>query len=199
MRSVLGRWRPDAAAYRSWITGVAQALGDRKAWVVLEPDAVVHTLDDCGIKGDLAAERYGLLAFAVQELRKNPNARVYLDTGNPGWVQDPQELAAALCRSGIVAMGGFALNVANFYDTERNAAYGARLSAALDGKHFAIDTSCSGNRALGGDAWCNPPGCALGERPTTPFRPARGGRLAVDQEPGGFRGRLRAGLPNLIE
>lgn len=158
---------PDAAAYRAWITGVAQALGDRRAWVVLEPDAVAHTLDSCGIKGDLAAERYGLLAFAVQELKKNPNARVYLDAGNPGWAQDPEELAAALRKSGIAAADGFAVNVANFYDTDRNAAYGARLSAALGGKNFVIDTSRSGNGALGGDAWCNPAGRALGERPTT--------------------------------
>ncbi|MFJ6623048.1 glycoside hydrolase family 6 protein [Kitasatospora sp. NPDC091335] len=157
----------DAAAYRSWITGVAQALGDRKAWVVLEPDAVAHTLDTCGIKGDLAAERYGLLAFAVQELKKNPNARVYLDAGNPGWAQDPEELAAALRKSGIAAADGFAVNVANFYDTERNAAYGARLSAALGGKHFVVDTSRSGNGAMGGDSWCNPQGRALGDRPTT--------------------------------
>ncbi|MFF2141385.1 glycoside hydrolase family 6 protein [Kitasatospora sp. NPDC058190] len=157
----------DAAAYRSWITGVAQALGDRKAWVVLEPDAVAHTLDTCGIKGDLAAERYGLLAFAVQELKKRPNVRVYLDAGNPGWAQDPDDLAAALRRSGIAAADGFAVNVANFYPTDRNAAYGNRLSAALGGKHFVIDTSRSGNGSLGSDAWCNPPGRALGEPPTT--------------------------------
>ncbi|MFJ9443960.1 glycoside hydrolase family 6 protein [Kitasatospora sp. NPDC101235] len=166
---------PDAAAYRAWITGIAQALGDRKAWVVLEPDAVAHTLDNCGIKGDLAAERYGLLAFAVQELKKNPNARVYLDAGNPGWAQDPEELATALRKSGIAAADGFAVNVANFYDTDRNAAYGARLSTALGGKNFVIDTSRSGNGALGGTAWCNPPGRALGERPTTET-----GRAGVD-------------------
>ncbi|MFI8459335.1 glycoside hydrolase family 6 protein [Kitasatospora sp. NPDC085464] len=165
----------DAAAYRAWITDVARALGDRKAWVVLEPDAVAHTLDTCGIKGDLAAERYGLLAFAVQELKKRPNVRVYLDAGNPGWAQDPDELAGALRRAGIAAADGFAVNVANFYDTERNAAYGARLSAALGGKHFVIDTSRSGNGALGGDSWCNPPGRALGERPT-----AETGRPGVD-------------------
>ncbi|MER7768268.1 glycoside hydrolase family 6 protein [Kitasatospora sp. NPDC096140] len=165
----------DAAAYRAWIADVARALGDRKAWVVLEPDAVAHTLDTCGIKGDLAAERFGLLAFAVQELKKRPNVRVYLDAGNPGWAQDPDELAGALRKAGIAAADGFALNVANFYDTERNAAYGARLSAALGGKHFVIDTSRSGNGALGGDSWCNPPGRALGERPT-----AETGRPGVD-------------------
>ncbi|MFD8786188.1 glycoside hydrolase family 6 protein [Kitasatospora sp. NPDC059599] len=166
---------PDAAAYRSWITGVAQALGDRSAWVVLEPDAVAHTLDTCGVKGDLAAERYGLLAFAVQELKKRPNVRVYVDAGNPGWAQDPDELATALRKAGIAAADGFAVNVANFYDTDRNAVYGARLSAALGGKPFVVDTSRSGNGALGGDSWCNPPGRALGERPT-----ADTGRPGVD-------------------
>ncbi|MER6304266.1 glycoside hydrolase family 6 protein [Kitasatospora sp. NPDC001539] len=159
---------PDAAAYRDWITGVAEALGDRRAWVVLEPDAVAHTLDNCGIRGDLAAERYGLLAFAVQELKKQPNVRVYLDAGNPGWGQDPDELAAALRRSGIAAADGFAVNVANFHPTDRSAEYGDRLSAVLGGKHFLIDTSRSGNGSLGGsDSWCNPPGRALGEPPTT--------------------------------
>ncbi|WP_179852866.1 MULTISPECIES: glycoside hydrolase family 6 protein [unclassified Streptomyces] len=190
---------PDATAYRAWITGVAQALGDRRAWVVLEPDAVAHTLDACGVKGDLAAERYGLLAFAVQELKKRPNVRVYLDAGNPGWAQDPQELAAALRKSGIAAADGFAVNVANFYDTERNAAYGARLSAVLGGKNFVIDTSRSGNGALGGDSWCNPPGRALGERPT-----ADTGRPGVDaylwiKNPGESDGECGRGEPRAGE
>ncbi|MFD5465269.1 glycoside hydrolase family 6 protein [Kitasatospora sp. NPDC127059] len=157
---------PDAASYRSWITGIGQALGDRRAWVVLEPDAVAHTLDTCGIKGDLAAERYGLLAFAVQELKKHPNVRVYLDAGNPGWAQDPEEMAAALRKSGIATADGFAVNVANFYPTDRNVDYGNRLSAALGGKHFVIDTSRSGNGSAGAESWCNPPGRALGEAPT---------------------------------
>ncbi|MER7580915.1 glycoside hydrolase family 6 protein [Kitasatospora sp. NPDC097691] len=190
---------PDAAAYRTWIADVAQALGDRKAWVVLEPDAVAHTLDTCGIKGDLAAERYGLLSFAVQELKKSPNVRVYLDAGNPGWAQDPDELATALRKAGIAAADGFAVNVANFYDTERNAAYGARLSAALGGKHFVIDTSRSGNGALGGDSWCNPPGRALGERPT-----AETGRPGVDaylwiKNPGESDGACGRGEPRAGE
>ncbi|MFJ2189600.1 glycoside hydrolase family 6 protein [Kitasatospora sp. NPDC087861] len=189
----------DAASYRAWISGVAEALGDRKAWVVLEPDAVAHTLDTCGIKGDLAAERYGLLAFAVQELKKRPQVRVYLDAGNPGWAQDPAELSTALRKSGIAAADGFAVNVANFYDTDRNAAYGGRLSAALGGKHFVIDTSRNGNGSLGGDAWCNPPGRALGERPT-----ADTGRPGVDaylwiKNPGESDGECGRGEPRAGE
>ncbi|MFI9330644.1 glycoside hydrolase family 6 protein [Kitasatospora sp. NPDC052868] len=189
----------DAAAYRAWITGLVQALGDRKAWVVLEPDAIAHTLDTCGVKGTAAAERYGLLAFAVQEFKKSPQVRVYLDAGNPGWAQDPSEMADALRKSGIAVADGFAVNVANFYSTERNAAYGAELSAALGGKPFVIDTSRNGNGPLSGDAWCNPPGRKLGAPPT-----ANTGRPGVDaylwiKNPGESDGECGRGEPRAGE
>jgi endoglucanase len=158
---------PDAAAYRAWIDGVAAGLGEGRAWVVLEPDAVPHALEACGPQGTDATERYGLLAYAVRELKKHPQVRVYLDAGNPGWVQDRAALAEALRRAGVAEADGFALNVSNFYRTEETAAYGAELSAALGGKHFVIDTSRNGNGPLGSGAWCNPPGRALGEPPTT--------------------------------
>lgn len=189
----------DAASYRAWITGVAEALGDRKAWVIVEPDAVAHTLDACGVKGDLAAERYGLLAFAVQELKKRPQVRVYLDAGNPGWSQDPSAMADALRKSGIAVADGFAVNVSNFYGTDADAAYGGQLSAALGGKHFVVDTSRNGNGPLGGDSWCNPPGRALGEPPTTDT-----GRPGVDaylwiKNPGESDGECGRGEPRAGE
>ncbi|MER6365022.1 glycoside hydrolase family 6 protein [Kitasatospora sp. NPDC001527] len=185
----------DAAAYRAWITGLAEAIGDRRAWVVLEPDAIAHTLDSCGVKGDAAAERYALLAFAVQELKKRPQVRVYLDAGNPGWTQDERALAEALRRSGIAAADGFAVNVSNFFTTERNAAFGAQLSALLDGKHFVVDTSRNGNGPLDAEAWCNPPGRALGAPPTTET-----GRPGVDaylwiKNPGESDGECGRGEP----
>jgi endoglucanase len=50
-------------------------------------------------------------------------------------------------------------------------AYGKELSALVGGKHFVIDTSRNGNGPYEeGDParrWCNPPGRALGETPTT--------------------------------
>lgn len=189
----------DAASYRSWITGVAEALGDRKAWVVLEPDAIAHTLDTCGVKGAAAAERYGLLAFAVQELKRRPQVRVYLDAGNPGWAQDPSAMAEALSKSGAAVADGFAVNVSNFYSTDRNAAYGAELSAALGGKHFVIDTSRNGNGPLSSEAWCNPAGRALGEPPTVDT-----GRPGVDaylwiKNPGESDGECGRGEPRAGE
>ena len=98
-------------------------------------------------------------------------------------------------RSLLAAADGFAVNVANFYPTDRNAAYGNRLSAALGGKHFVIDTSRSGNGSAGADSWCNPPGRALGEAPTTET-----GRPGVDaylwiKNPGESDGQCGRGEP----
>ncbi|MFB7663773.1 glycoside hydrolase family 6 protein [Kitasatospora sp. NPDC056138] len=157
----------DASAYRAWIDQLAAGLADRAAWVVLEPDAVAHTLDGCGVTAAAATERYELLTYAVQELKKQPRVRVYLDAGNAGWLKDLDRLAGALRAAGIAAADGFSVNVSNFYTTEQSSAYGDRLSALLGGKRYVIDTSRNGNGPLGDRDWCNPSGRALGETPTT--------------------------------
>nr|AUV64141.1 endoglucanase A [Streptomyces citricolor] len=156
----------DAAAYRDWIDRLAAGLADRAAWVILEPDAVAHTLDGC-LTPAAAAERYDLLAYAVTELKKQPKVRVYLDAGNAGWLKDQDRLADALRRAGIAGADGFSVNVSNFYTTEQSSEYGGKLSALLGGKHYVIDTSRNGNGPLGDRDWCNPAGRALGEAPTT--------------------------------
>ncbi|WP_320776724.1 glycoside hydrolase family 6 protein [Streptomyces sp. CRN 30] len=155
----------DAGAYRQWIGRFADAIGDAKAYVVLEPDAVAHIVDGC-TPGELHAEREALLGEAITRLKAQPNTKVYLDAGNPAWITDPYKLVDPLKRAGIAGADGFALNVSNFQTDAVVKEYGARLSAALDGKHYVIDTSRNGNGPLPG-AWCNPPGRALGARPTT--------------------------------
>lgn len=37
----------DGDAYRAWLEGVARGIGDRRATVVLEPDALLHMVDGC--------------------------------------------------------------------------------------------------------------------------------------------------------
>ncbi|MEU3250795.1 glycoside hydrolase family 6 protein [Streptomyces sp. NPDC006997] len=155
----------DAGAYRQWIGKFADAIGDAKALVVLEPDAVAHIVDGC-TPGDLHAEREQLLSEAVQRLKSQPRTRVYLDAGNPDWIRDPAKLVEPLRRAGIAQADGFALNVSNFQTNETTTAYGTRLSKALGGKHFVVDTSRNGKGPLPG-VWCNPPGRALGTAPTT--------------------------------
>jgi endoglucanase len=159
----------DGDAYRAWIDGVARGIGDRAAVVVLEPDAVLHLVDGC-TPGEFQEERYDLLKGAVAELKSLKNTKVYLDAGNADWGH-PDQIFEPLRRAGVDQADGFAVNVSNFYSTGDSLAYGKQLSAKLGGKHFVIDTSRNGNGPYtdGDDdeGWCNPPGRALGEAPTT--------------------------------
>ncbi|GAA2953243.1 glycoside hydrolase family 6 protein [Kitasatospora cinereorecta] len=159
----------DGDAYRNWLESVAQGIGDRRATVILEPDALLHLVDGCTPQ-QFHEERYDLLKSAVQRLKRQPNATVYMDAGNAGW-QTPDALFEPLQRAGIAEADGFAVNVSNFETTAASTDFGKRLSAKVGGKPFVIDTSRNGNGPYGGgdpaESWCNPPGRALGERPTT--------------------------------
>ncbi|MFG3286813.1 glycoside hydrolase family 6 protein [Streptomyces sp. NPDC048111] len=188
---------PDGDAYRRWVEQVARGIGERPATVVLEPDAVLHLVDGCTPEPFHEA-RYALLKGAVERLKRQPAVKVYVDAGNAGW-RSPDALDEPLRRAGIEAADGFAVNVSNFQTTRASRAFGERLSAKVGGKHFVIDTSRNGNGPYtGGDPaenWCNPPGRALGERPT-----ADTGGGAVDayvwaKRPGESDGPCRGGPP----
>ncbi|MBB4764129.1 glycoside hydrolase family 6 protein [Amorphoplanes digitatis] len=187
----------DAAAYRRWVGAVAGALAGHRAIVVLEPDAVAQAAEGC-LDAAAAADRYRLLGAAVDAFRAVPGVRVYLDAGNPTWVE-PNRIAPALRASGIDRAHGFALNVANFEHTADNIAYGTTLSGLLGGAHFVVDTSRNGNgpalKGAGDRHWCNPPGRALGAAPTVET-----GHPLVDaylwiKRPGESDGACTAGAP----
>lgn len=152
----------DAEAYRAWIRDFAGGIRRRHSIVILEPDAVAGM--DC-LPAPAQEERLALIAEAVQVLSK-AGASVYIDAGNPKWIP-AEEMAARLRRAGIEQARGFSLNVSNFHGTPENIAYGERLSRALGGKHFVIDTSRNGVGENVADNWCNPSGQALGVEPTT--------------------------------
>ncbi|GLV79981.1 glycoside hydrolase family 6 protein [Streptomyces hygroscopicus] len=160
----------DGDAYRAWLDRAVRGIGDRRTTVILEPDALPHVVDGCTPKR-FHAERYDLLTGAVDKLKGLPHTKVYLDAGNPHWIKDPRRMAGPLKRAGIGKADGFALNTSNYQTTRDNTVYGKRLSALVGGKPFVIDTSRNGNGPAPGkndpQAWCNPKGRALGERPTT--------------------------------
>jgi len=157
---------PTAAAYRAWIDEFATALGDRGAYVIVEPDAVAQVVAGC--TRVVANDRYALLAHAVDRLKQQPHTHVYLDAGNSGWIPEAWRLVDALKASGVARADGVALNVSNYQTNKASSTYGDQLSKDLAGKHYVIDTSRNGNGPYSGtDAWCNPPGRALGTPPTT--------------------------------
>ncbi|MEV4743781.1 glycoside hydrolase family 6 protein [Streptomyces sp. NPDC049555] len=164
---------PTAEAYRAWVARAAEGIGERRAWVVLEPDAVAQWASGC-LPREAAQERLGLLAEAVAAFKARPGTSVYVDAGNAGWIRDQKLLADALRKAGVERADGFALNVSNFHTTPVTRAYGEQLSQQLGGAHYIIDTSRNGNGPLpagsgqdGAESWCNPPGRALGAAPTT--------------------------------
>jgi endoglucanase len=154
----------DPETYRTWISEAAEGIGDRPAVVILEPDAIAAT--DC-LTVEQEAERYALLSFAVETLEAKPQVDVYVDAGNATWHQ-AGEISRRLKLAGIDQATGFALNVSNFHTTEVTVEYGRGISAALGaeaGTPFVIDTSRNGNGPWDegdSEAWCNPPGRALG-------------------------------------
>ncbi|MET7703080.1 glycoside hydrolase family 6 protein [Streptomyces sp. NPDC005485] len=159
----------DGDAYKAWIDGVAQGIGDRPATVILEPDAILHLVNQC-TPNEFHEERYFLLKSAIGKLKSLKNTKVYLDAGNAGWGH-PDQIFEPLKWAGIAQADGFSVNVSNFYSTKDSIAYGKQLSAKVGGKHFVIDTSRNGNgpytSGKADENWCNPPGRALGEEPTT--------------------------------
>lgn len=151
----------NSAAYLSWIRSFAEGIGNRKALVVLEPDALAGM--DCLSEKD-RAERISLLSKAVSILKARSSTKVYLDAGHAKWV-GVNEMASRLSKTNISKADGFALNVSNYITTSETTTYGTSLSKALGNKHFVIDTSRNGNGSNG--QWCNPSGRALGQAPTT--------------------------------
>jgi endoglucanase len=150
-----------AEAYRAWIRSFADGIGSRKAIVVLEPDALAFTR--C-LSEAQKQERFDLIRDAVTVLKERSNAAIYLDAGtNEDWISI-EEMASRLRAAGVSEAQGFSLNVANHYSTQREIAYGNKVSSRIGGKHFVIDTSRNGNGRNGES--CNAPGRALGKRPT---------------------------------
>ena len=150
-----------AESYREWIRSFADGIGSRKAIVILEPDALAFTR--C-LSEAQKQERFDLIRDAVNVLKVRSNALVYIDAGtNEDWIS-AEEMASRLRAAGISEARGFSLNVANHYSTQRETAYGNKVSSRVGDKHFVIDTSRNGNGRNGES--CNAPGRALGKRPT---------------------------------
>jgi len=154
------------ATYRRWIDQVARGIGSSEVVIAFEPDSL--GLIEC-LRPSLRAPRLRALAYGVKALSKLPNATVYVEAGAPDW-QDVPTMARKLRAVGVSRVRGFMLNATHHVTTAKNLKYGAKLSRALGGKHFIVNTSHNGNGPLyrnGQTIWCNPPNAAAGTLPTT--------------------------------
>lgn len=180
-----------AEHYRRWIDGLASGIDGAPAIVVLEPDGLAGL-------GCLSAaqrrERMDLLAYAVDRLSHLPATAVYVDAGNPGWIP-AGTMARRLRAVGVSGARGFAVNVSGFETTARSLAFGRAISRRTSGAHFVVDTSRNGLGPLSRPEWCNPPGRALGERPTTATGEPRADAFLWIKRPGESDGACNGGPP----
>jgi endoglucanase len=160
----------DAAHYEQFINSLTSGLGQAKAVVIVEPDA----LTEMSCLTSSQQETYDqLIGYAVQHIDTDANASAYVDAGNPTWL--PAATEASLLQQAIgSAKAGFAINVSSFSSQATGIAYGNAISQQTGGRHFVIDTSRAGGSVAAGQ-WCNPAGAKIGPDPT-----AATGNAAVD-------------------
>ncbi|MEV8306613.1 glycoside hydrolase family 6 protein [Streptomyces flavidovirens] len=132
----------DTTEYRAWVGAVAEGIGDSRALVVVEPDALALVPADCpsGEAKDpkdtetarvtATAARYAQVADAVATLGALPRTKVYVDAGHPAW-HTVDSIVPRLIKGGVARATGFSVNVSNYSTDHANAWYGRLISSCL--------------------------------------------------------------------
>jgi endoglucanase len=122
------------ADYQTWIAALASGLGNSKAVVILEPDALANLPSDCNATTDptgaISAARIADIRYAVGVLEAQPGTSVYLDAGHSQW-HSTGDMAARLIQAGVAQTQGFFLNVSNFQPTDQLDQYGTWISKCI--------------------------------------------------------------------
>ncbi|HKN98163.1 MAG TPA: glycoside hydrolase family 6 protein [Pseudonocardiaceae bacterium] len=122
------------AAYQAWIDGFAAGLGDGRAIVILEPDALGNMPSDCGLPASVYPftndERTAEINFAVDALAADPNVSVYLDGTHSAW-QAVGTITQRLLAAGVQRAQGVYLNVSNYQPTAELIDYGTWISDCI--------------------------------------------------------------------
>ena len=127
---------PTDAAYDAWIDAIGSALGNAKAVLLEEPDALANLPGYCGaayaanFPNITNTTRIGDISYAVSTLEADPNISLYLDGGNSAW-QNVGGMAETLTAADVQQSQGFFLNVSNYqYDTNSDF-YGTWVSECI--------------------------------------------------------------------
>jgi endoglucanase len=127
---------PTDAAYDAWIDAIGGALGNAKAVVLEEPDALANLPGYCGSAYASAfpditnTTRVGDIRYAVSTLEKDPSISLYLDAGNSGW-QNAGGMAETLTAADIQQTQGFVLNISNYQYDANSDYYGTWVSSCI--------------------------------------------------------------------
>jgi endoglucanase len=158
------------AAYQAWIDGFAAGIGNSSAVVILEPDSLgiipwynpfadrdtwlKVQVDEWCQPADAnpttaASDRFTILNYAVDKLKANPNARVYLDGTHSSWL-GAGDAADRLLQAGVKRADGFFVNVSNYRPDDMLEKYSTWISKCI----WFADPS-SGSWGGGHAEWCD--------------------------------------------
>jgi endoglucanase len=148
--------------YLEFLQDFAQGIGDRSPILIYEPDSLAHATQ----MSDADAEwRLNLMRTGLQTLTDNCAALIYVDIGHSNWLS-AESAGHLLDQVSNPHVRGFSVNVSNYRSTTESMHWATRVCEYRQNDHFVIDTSRNGAGPYG-NTWCNPPGRALGETPTT--------------------------------
>jgi endoglucanase len=186
-----------AEQYRAWIKQVAKGLGQARALVILEPDALPlfsSSMTACPTK---PAGWQGMLRFAAKRLSKT-KSWVYLDAGHSNWTPY-DDRPRYLKQAGVKFARGISTNVSNFRPTGTEKTYAEAMLTGLrklgiKGKHFVVDTSRNGATPpdWAGNDVINPTWARVGNPPKLRFQGRFDGTLWV-KHPGESDGTVNGG------
>ncbi len=145
------------ADYEAWVDGLAAGLGSGQAVVILEPDGIALSPDNCGGTAEQQAARNAEINYAVHRLEQQPRASVYVDAGHSSW-HAVGDIATRLLAAGLPQAQGFFLNVSNYRSNDELIRYGTMVSKCvwyLQHNPTATGDSCANQwwPAADADAW----------------------------------------------
>jgi endoglucanase len=145
------------AEYEAWVDGLAAGLGRSRAVVILEPDGLALSPDQCGGTPEEQAARVTEINYAVDRLERQPGASVYVDAGHSAW-HAVGDMAERLRDGGVARAQGFFLNVSNYRTDAELTRYGTMVAGCLwylANVAGGVGTDCANQfwPAADADAW----------------------------------------------
>jgi endoglucanase len=153
--------------YEHWISQFAQGLGNYRAVIYLEEDALI-TMPR--ISSAQRKVREAEIAYAVNALEQDPHVVVYIDAGASDTLASPHEVAKLLNASGVRHAQGFSVNSTHHEWVTTEMHWGQQIARRTHGAHFVVQSGSAGRgphlnprpKTQGIEDLCNPPGTGLG-------------------------------------
>jgi endoglucanase len=153
--------------YETWITQLARGIGNFRAVVYLEEDALI-TMPR--VSPPQRKVREAEIAYAVKALEQDPHVVVYIDAGASDTLITPKQYAQMLKASDVAQAQGFSVNSTHNEWVTTEMHFGQLISGDLGGAHFVVQSGTAGrgphlNRhptTHGIENLCNPTGLGLG-------------------------------------